>query len=116
MTCDPRDVADELSDYISNPRLIVEVLSDSTEKHDRGTKFDLYRGRDTLMEYMLIETKRVGVEVRTRDADGVWPATTYGSGQAVYLASVDMDIPIQALYRGTALQSRTTDGQNVRIT
>ncbi len=103
VTCDPRDVADELSDYISDPRLIVEVLSDSTEKHDRGTKFDLYRGRDTLTEYMLIETERVGVEVRTRNADGLWAATTYGSGQAVYLASVDMGIPIQALYRGTAL-------------
>jgi hypothetical protein len=55
------------------------------------------------MEYMLIETERVGVEVRTRNADGLWAATTYGSGQAVYLASVDMGIPIQALYRGTAL-------------
>jgi Uma2 family endonuclease len=103
VTCDPRDVANDLSDHISDPLLVVEVLSDSTEKHDQGTKFDLYRDRDTLIEYMLIETEHVGVEVRTRDADGVWSATTYGPGQAVYLASVDMDILVQELYRGTAL-------------
>jgi Uma2 family endonuclease len=41
VTCDPRDVADDLSDYIRYPRLVVEVLSDSTEKHDRGATFDL---------------------------------------------------------------------------
>lgn len=103
VTCDPRDVADDLSDYIRYPRLVVEVLSESTEKHDRGAKFDLYRGRESVTEYVLIETERVGAEVRTRDASGVWSTTEYGPGEDVYLASVELTIPLRVLYRGTAL-------------
>jgi len=103
VTCDPRDLSNDLSDHIDHPRLVVEVLSDSTEKHDRGTKFDLYRGRAAFVEYVLIETDHVGTEVRRRDAVGVWSATTYSHGDDVYLASVGLAIPIQALYRGTTL-------------
>lgn len=103
VTCDPRDLANDLSDHIDAPRLVVEVLSESTEKHDRGAKFDLYRGRESFTEYMLIETERVGVEVRTRDATGLWSTTGYGASDEVYLASIDLTVPVTALYRGTAL-------------
>lgn len=104
VTCDPRDVADDLSDHIDDPRLVAEVLSESTEKHDRSAKFDLYAGRETLVEYMLIETERVGVEARSRDTAGVWSAARYGPGDDVALTSVGLAVPIAALYHGTALE------------
>lgn len=103
VTCDPRDMADDLADYISHPRLVVEVLSDSTEKHDRGAKFDLYQGRVSLEEYVLIGMERIGVEVRQRDEHGDWPTTFYGPDDDILLTSVNLSIPIGALYRGTAL-------------
>lgn len=103
VACDPRDMADDLADYISYPRLVVEVLSESTEKHDRGAKFDLYRGRASLEEYVLIQTERVGVEVRWRDEQGTWSTTFYGPNDDVCLSSVNLSLPVQALYRGTAL-------------
>lgn len=105
VTCDPRDMADDLADYISHPRLVVEVLSDSTEKHDRGAKFDLYRGRASLDEYVLIETERAGVEARRRDEHGVWSTTLHGPNDTVLLASVNLSLPIGALYRGMALEA-----------
>ena len=103
VTCDRRDVADDLSDHIDFPRLVVEVLSESTEKHDRSAKFDLYAARATLKEYVLIETEQVGVEVRSHDTAGVWSAARYGPGD-VPLSSLDLTVPIAALYRGTALE------------
>lgn len=103
VTCNPSDLADDLADHVSYPCLVVEVLSDSTEKHDRGARLDLYRGCDTITEYVLIETERVGVEIRRRDTAGAWSTTVYGPGDNVYLGSVDLAMSIGALYRGTAL-------------
>lgn len=102
VTCDPRDLADDRADFIRHPCLVVEVLSDSTERYDRGAKFDLYRGRGTPQEYVLVETQRRSVEVRTRD-DDTWTTVVYGPEGDVTLRSLDLAIPIEAFYRGFAL-------------
>lgn len=99
VTCDQNDLADRSRDFIRYPCLVVEVLSDATERYDRTAKFDLYRERDTLRDYVLVSTKRIQVEVRSRDQDGIWATTTYGAGEDVVLQSVDMAIPVAALYR-----------------
>lgn len=66
VSCDPRDLADDEAESISYPRLVVEALSDSTDNYDRGAKFGLYQGCGTFVEYVLVDTRRVGVEVRAR--------------------------------------------------
>lgn len=58
-------------DTLVNPSVIVEVLSDSTEKHDRGTKFSHYRRLDSLREYILISQDRPNVEQFVRH-DDLW--------------------------------------------
>jgi Uma2 family endonuclease len=103
ITCDPRDLVDRKRDYIRYPRLVVEVLSDSTEQYDRRAKFDLYRERGVSHEYVLISTDRIQIEVRRRDNDGSWATVTYGDGEDVILRSVDMAIPIAAFYRGVTV-------------
>jgi Uma2 family endonuclease len=100
VTCDPRDLEDEAPDYISCPRLVIEVLSESTEAYDRGAKFDLYRGRDTLQEYVLIETDHSAIEVRSRNDDASWTTVTYGPDDRVALHSIGLTIPVAAFYRG----------------
>lgn len=100
LTCDPRDLADRTLDYIRYPCLIVEVLSGSTEGYDRDAKFDLYRERSTLADYVLVSTNRVEVEVRSRDHSAVWTTVVYGLGDDLLLPSVDMTIPVAAFYRG----------------
>lgn len=100
ITCDARDLADHKRDYIRYPCLVVEVLSGSTESYDRDAKFELYRERGSLHEYVLVSTDRIAVEVRRRNGDNSWATTTYGPGEDVTLRGVDMVIPIAAFYRG----------------
>src|SRR5579871_6604206 len=103
VTCDARDLVDDEADYISYPRLIVEVLSPSTEMHDRGAKFDLYRGRETFQEYVLIETEQRMCEVRTRDSAGSWTTVIYGPEDDLVLSSLHLSVSMATLYRGINL-------------
>jgi Uma2 family endonuclease len=57
-------------DMVQSPRLIIEVLSESTEAYDRGKKFALYRQCPTIEEYVLIATDHQAVEVFHRTPEG----------------------------------------------
>jgi Uma2 family endonuclease len=63
---------------VANPVLISEVLSDSTAEYDRGEKFDLYRAIPTLREYVLIEQKKVFLELFSKGNEG-WTSESYSS-------------------------------------
>lgn len=70
ISCDRRDHADSRAQFISHPRLIVEVLSPRTADYDLGDKFAMYRALASLETYVLIDGERMAVEVRTRQPDG----------------------------------------------
>ncbi|SRR6266542_3121280 len=70
--CDPPQYVDTQLDTLTNPTFIAEVLSESTEKYDRGAKFERYRSVPTLSEYLLVAQDRVHVELYTRQPDGAW--------------------------------------------
>ncbi|HZS86064.1 MAG TPA: Uma2 family endonuclease [Chloroflexota bacterium] len=97
VTCDPRDDRPG-QDWIEYPTLIVEVLSPSTERHDRGAKFEGYTNIETLREYLLIEYRQREVEVRRRDESGSWTSTTFGPGQDVPLTSLALTLPMDLIY------------------
>jgi Uma2 family endonuclease len=70
VTCDERDRAEStLKRY---PKVIIEVLSPSTEAFDRGDKFLDYQHIETLEEYVLIGTARQRVDCFRRNAEGLW--------------------------------------------
>jgi Uma2 family endonuclease len=56
---------DEHNDNLINPVAIFEILSPSTEKFDRGLKFQLYRTIDSLKEYILVNQEQVRIELST---------------------------------------------------
>lgn len=87
----------------TNPVVVVEVLSDSTEKFDRGDKFAYYRSFPSIREVVLISQKQVRVERFTRTASGSWLLTELREGAALALESVDVSIPVADLYEGTEL-------------
>ena len=96
VTCDERDRADK---YVKRHyKLIVEVLSDSTEAVDRGRKFADYRRSDSLEEYVLIAQDRMSVDVFRRNAAGRWELEGYGAGSVVELVSVGARFAIEELY------------------
>jgi Uma2 family endonuclease len=66
---------DERNDVLLNPSVVVEVLSPSTERHDRGKKKDGYRLIPSLREYLFVVQKEPRVEHYRREADGRWSCT-----------------------------------------
>ena len=70
VTCETEDR--ENSTFKQFPRLIIEVLSDSTEAFDRGDKFADYQSLPSLQEYVLVNTKKARIECFRRTAEGLW--------------------------------------------
>ncbi len=87
VTCDERDRASD-EDFILHPKLIIEVLSDSTEAFDRGDKFADYKTIPELEEYVLVHQKQVLVERFQRQSDNLWIPHIYRAGDMVVFESV----------------------------
>lgn len=98
--CGRPEFTDDKRDTLTNPRLIVEVLSDSTEAYDRGDKFAGYRSIPSLEEYVLASQKRPRIEVFTRQPDGSWSLRIYGPGERAVLASVGCSLDVDKIYEG----------------
>jgi Uma2 family endonuclease len=97
VSCDPQ-FEEGGNDNLLTPVLIVEVLSDSTERHDREKKFSLYKRIDTLREYVLISQKEVLVERYVRHGD-LWPRSEVRDLEdSLVLASVGLEVPLKRLY------------------
>ncbi len=89
-------------DTIINPLVIVEVSSKSTDKYDRGDKFDYYRSLESFKEYVLVQQDRKHVKVHTKQADGLWVLRDYQGDDAVAIlyALHECPISLKRLYRG----------------
>jgi Uma2 family endonuclease len=96
VTCDLRDR--ETRYYKKHPKLIIEILSNSTEAFDRGAKFHHYRALESLQEYVLVNQDHTEVEIYRRMGDRTWSFETYGAGETVRFASLDLDCPIAEIY------------------
>jgi len=102
VTCDPRDRAFG-QDWIDYPTLVVEVLSPSTERYDRGKKFEEYKAIPTFREYVLVEQRRREVEVRSRDDTGAWTTATFGPADDVVLHSLALTLPMDRIYEDSGV-------------
>ena len=98
VTCDPRDRDDR---YIKrHPKLIVEVLSPSTQDFESDDKFEDYKKTELLEEYVLISQDCQRVECRRRTATNTWETVIYEGCDRVLLKSIDLEFAIAELYRG----------------
>jgi Uma2 family endonuclease len=88
-----------------NPSVIIEVLSPGTKDYNRGMKFKLYRDIDSLNEYILIDSESINVEAFAINQKGLWELREYkNSSETLLIQTIEMAIPLQALYEGTKLQ------------
>lgn len=93
------DPDDKAGHTVLNPRLIVEVLSPSTEAYDRGDKFAAYRSVPSLAEYVLVAYSEPRVETFFRQADGTWALSSFSGGDAeVNLRSLQITLPLAEVY------------------
>ena len=98
VTCDPDDL--KARDFIQHPKMIVEVLSPSTENYDRTKKFKYYRQIPTLQDYVLVDSEAISVEVYHRSEGKMWLYSQYEAGEAIALDSVEFECPIELIYEG----------------
>ena len=99
VVCGKPQFEDANVDTLLNPKVIVEVLSDSTEGYDRGKKFQHYRNISSLTEYMLIAQDSPHVEVHTRQPDGRWLMwETNDLTSVVRLQSIECSLKVSDIY------------------
>lgn len=104
VTCDTRDSTSNEA-FILHPKLVVEVLSNSTEAFDRGDKFSDYKTIAELEEYVLIHQTQVLVERFQRKTNNLWIPQVYASGSKVEFASINFTCEIEQLYENLDLLS-----------
>jgi Uma2 family endonuclease len=99
VVCGPASAPDDDREAVANPTVLVEVLSDSTEASDRGEKFAHYRHLESLREYVLVGQKERRIEVFRRLEDGRWTLSEAIEGETLRLASLDVDLVVDEIYR-----------------
>lgn len=101
VTCSDRDLRSD-EDFILHPKLVIEVLSDSTEAFDRGNKFADYKSIPEFEEYALIHQKQILIERFQRKSDNLWIPQIHRAGDTIELTSINFSCPIEALYENVA--------------
>ena len=97
--CGKPVLADEQQDILLNPVVIFEVLSPTTEKYDRGLKFQHYRTIESLKDYILVDQNQVLVEQFTRQDDNTWTLRDYRlPDQELTIPSINVSLPVRRIY------------------
>lgn len=101
VVCGKLEHADDDDDAVSNPAVIVEVLSETTENADRGDKWAHYQHIVSLREYVLVSQKNQRIEVFSRDTEQTerWHYRDHGPGAVVKLPSIEGSLELDAIYR-----------------
>jgi Uma2 family endonuclease len=82
---------------LTNPVVVIEVLSPTTEKRDRGPKFKNYKALPSVQEYVLIGSEYKSIEVHRREGN-FWRQYHYRDGDMVELTSIEVSFPFDAVY------------------
>lgn len=96
VSCHPDDR--KTPQFISQPTLIVEVLSDSTADYDRGGKFVAYRKLESLQEYLIVDIDARRVECFRRTADNDWLLHDYVGEVDCQLTSLGLSLPLSEIF------------------
>ena len=85
---------------LTNPALIVEVLSETSAAYDRGEKFSAYRQLPSFREYLLIDSRKLSVETYYREEKDLWRiGNFYELSQVVRLRSLAIDLSLTDVYQ-----------------
>lgn len=90
---------------ITDAPVIIEVLSPTTEAHDRGDKFNDYQLMPSFREYLLVDARRARIQQFIRQDDGSWRMLTHGPGATFAIEAVGVTIAVDHVYDGVILDS-----------
>ena len=94
--------ADGKSLFTENPVIIIEVLSDSTNRMDKTIKFSAYKNIPSLEEYVLIEQNYLNIEVFRRSDR--WHGQVYLAGENITFESLGLTMSVEAIYDGVKIE------------
>ncbi|MDD2761256.1 MAG: Uma2 family endonuclease [Methylomonas sp.] len=100
VSCHPGDLDNQ--QFISNPSLVIEVLSDSTAAYDRGGKFAAYRKLASLQEYLIVDIEARRVECFRRTADNDWLLHDYVGEVDCQLTCLSLSLPLAEIFEDIA--------------
>ncbi len=113
VVCGVPEFHDRKKDVVVNPRVIFEVLSPSTEKYDRGRKFQRYRlGNETLTDYILIAQEIVLVEHFHKAENGVWTYENYNDmSDVLRLDEPELELVLERIYDRVEVQPQSEEDE-----
>lgn len=99
--CGEPDFRTDTFDTVTNPSIIVEILSEGTADYDKGAKFDLYRYIQSLQAYLLVDSRTKHVMLYTKNEDGSWTLKEYKEdSETFYLYSIGLQLSLSECYAG----------------
>ncbi len=102
------------TDTITNPKVIIEVLSDSTKGYDREGKFETYRTLPSFVEYLLIDQSRIHIEQFSKIGNKRWSLQEYDEeDEAVKLTSVPFQVSITDIYNKVTFETVSQENEAI---
>ncbi len=100
IVCGEPKFHDVKKDVLTNPKVIFEVLSPSTERYDRGEKFQYYKNETpSLADYLLVSQDRILIEQFTKQADESWLYRSFDKAEDVLqIKSIEVEVLLQDIY------------------
>ncbi len=99
VVCGPLEPDPDSEATVTNPKVIVEVLSPSTKDYDLGEKFEHYRKIPALEAVLYVWQTEARIESRTRAPDGTWAAREWSAGDTVAVNAIGCKLSVDDVYR-----------------
>lgn len=110
VVCGEVETGENDKDSILNPKLIVEVLSESTESYDRGAKFQTYQQISSLSDYILVNQNKYLVEVFSRNEEGLWQIQYYSDlDDIISIPGIGIEISMADVYYDAEITIEASD-------
>ena len=110
IVCGSPVFADFHRDTLTNPKVIIEILSPSTGDYDQGTKFALYCRLQSFVEYILVSQDEARVAIYHKNAEDHWDFRIFKGLDAVArIDSLNLHLPLKEIYEGIDLPPKTDD-------
>lgn len=107
--CGAPFLEDAFEDTLLDAAVIIEVMSPSTERFDRTTKFDWYKKLPSLEHYLLIAQNAVSIEQRTRQGEGSWVTTVTTDPMAeIPLQNINCLLPVSGTYKNVVFPAASS--------
>jgi Uma2 family endonuclease len=104
VVCGEPEFLDTEADTLTNPKLVVEVLSPATRNYDLGDKTRMYWQIPSLTDLLLIEQDKVWIEYWSREPGGKWDRKLANDlGEVLKIESLDCELPLAEIYSGVGL-------------